>query len=253
VRVRYPDDAGRVERVSLIDEGATRHVRMAHLAIVGSHSTNGVAALHSELLKQRVVPDFAAMFPERFNNKTNGVTPRRWLLLANPSLAAVITKAIGDGWITDLAQLEKLKPLAGDKAFCTAVATAKRQAKLRFMKWLGRPEIDPDTIFDTQIKRIHEYKRQLLNALHVVVLYHRLRESPWLSVPRPREDAVRHHGVHGFAICVASFATATEGWGGESGLGGWSRRSDTNRLYSTLSASWAAANWRKRSTVFEGS
>ena len=115
VRARYPGDAGRVERVSLIEEGATRQVRMANLAIVGSHSTNGVAALHSELLKQRVVPDFAAMFPERFNNKTNGVTPRRWLLLANPSLAAVITEAIGDGWITDLAQLEKLKPLADDR------------------------------------------------------------------------------------------------------------------------------------------
>ena len=114
-----------------------RQVRMAHLAIVGSHSTNGVAALHSELLKQRVVPDFAAMFPERFNNKTNGVTPRRWLWLANPSLAAVITEAIGDGWITDLAQLEKLKPLADDSAFCAAVRKAKREAKLRFIEWLG--------------------------------------------------------------------------------------------------------------------
>ncbi len=183
VRLRYPGDAGRVERVSLIQEGPDRQVRMAHLAIVGSHSTNGVAALHSELLMQRVVPDFAAMFPERFNNKTNGVTPRRWLLLANPSLTAVITDAIGDGWITDLAQLERLKPLADDSAFCAAVCKAKRQAKLRFIEWLGRPGIDPDTIFDTQIKRIHEYKRQLLNALHIVVLYNRLRENPQLDVP----------------------------------------------------------------------
>ena len=183
VRLRYPGDAGRVERLSLIEEGAQRQVRMAHLAIVGTHSTNGVAALHSELLKQRVVPDFAAMFPERFNNKTNGVTPRRWLGLANPSLAAVITDAIGDGWITDLAQLEQLKPLADDRSFCAAVATAKRQAKLRFIQWLGRPGIDPDTIFDTQIKRIHEYKRQLLNALHIVVLYNRLRENSRLAVP----------------------------------------------------------------------
>jgi starch phosphorylase len=156
---------------------------MAHLAIVGSHSTNGVAALHSELLKQRVVPDFSAMFPDRFNNKTNGVTPRRWLLLANPPLASVITEAIGDGWITDLAQLEKLKPLAGDRAFCAAVITAKRQAKLRFIQWLGMPGIDPDSIFDTQIKRIHEYKRQLLNALHIVMLYNRLRDNPNLDVP----------------------------------------------------------------------
>ena len=183
VRARYPGDDGRVARVSLIEEGASRQVRMAHLAIVGSHSTNGVAALHSELLKQRVVPDFAAMFPERFNNKTNGVTPRRWLWLANPSLAAVITEAIGDGWITDLAQLEKLKPLADDKSFRAAVRKAKRDAKTRFLRWLNLPEIDPDAIFDTQIKRIHEYKRQLLNALHVAVLYHRLRQNPRLDMP----------------------------------------------------------------------
>jgi starch phosphorylase len=183
VRAKYPGDEGRVARVSLIEEGAHRQVRMAHLAIVGSHSTNGVAALHSELLKQRVVPDFVALFPERFNNKTNGVTQRRFLLLANPPLASVITEAIGDGWITDLAQLEKLKPLAGDRAFCAAVITAKRQAKLRFIQWLGMPGIDPDSIFDTQIKRIHEYKRQLLNALHIVMLYNRLRDNPNLDVP----------------------------------------------------------------------
>jgi starch phosphorylase len=183
VRARYPGDDGRVARVSLIEEGGPRQVRMAHLAIVGSHSTNGVAALHSELLKQRVVPDFAAMFPERFNNKTNGVTPRRWLLLANPALAAVITEAIGDSWITDLAQLEKLKPLADDTSFCTAVHKAKRDAKTRFLRWLDLSGIDPDSIFDTQIKRIHEYKRQLLNALHIVVLYNRLRANPNLDLP----------------------------------------------------------------------
>jgi starch phosphorylase len=133
---------------------------MAHLAIVGSHSTNGVAALHSELIKQRLVPDFATMFPERFNNKTNGVTPRRWLLLANPALAKAITEAIGDGWITDMSQLEKLKPLADDKSFRDAVRRAKREAKTRFADWLkcdGGPIVDPDTLFDTQIKRIHEH------------------------------------------------------------------------------------------------
>src|ERR1022692_2927372 len=165
------------------EEGARRKIRMANLAIVGSHSTNGVAAIHSHLLRTITVKDLAEMFPERFNNKTNGVTPRRWLLLANPPLAAVITEAIGDGWITDLAQLEKLKPLADDKAFCAAVRQAKRHAKTRFIQWLGLPGIDPDSIFDTQIKRIHEYKRQLLNALHVVVLYKRLRENPRLAVP----------------------------------------------------------------------
>ena len=183
VRARYPGDDGRVARLSLIEDGASPQVRMAHLAIVGSHSTNGVAALHSQLLKQRVVPDFAAMFPGRFNNKTNGVTPRRWLLLANPSLAAVITEAIGDGWITDLGQLEKLKPLAEDTSFCAAVCKAKRDAKTRFLRWLDMPGIDPDSIFDTQIKRIHEYKRQLLNALHIVVLYNRLRDNPQLDMP----------------------------------------------------------------------
>ncbi|HUJ11224.1 MAG TPA: glycogen/starch/alpha-glucan phosphorylase [Verrucomicrobiae bacterium] len=183
VRAQYPGDAGRVEHVSLIEEGASRQVRMAHLAIVGSHSTNGVAALHSELLKKQVVPDFAALFPERFNNKTNGVTPRRWLLLANPPLAAVITEAIGDGWITDLAQLEKLKPLADDKSFRAAVRKAKRDTKTRFLQWLDMPGIDPDAVFDTQIKRIHEYKRQLLNALHIVVLYNRLHENPQLELP----------------------------------------------------------------------
>ena len=154
---------------------------MAHLAIVGSHSTNGVAAIHSELLKRTVVPDFAALFPDRFNNKTNGVTQRRFLLLANPPLARVITDAIGDGWIVDLNQLQKLEPLAGDKAFRAAIRKAKREAKVRFAGWLKSATghvVDPESIFDTHIKRIHEYKRQLLNALHVVVLYNRLRENP---------------------------------------------------------------------------
>ena len=113
-----------------------KNVRMAHMAIVGSHSTNGVAAIHSELLKKTVVPDFAALFPERFNNKTNGVTQRRFLLIANPPLAKVITEAIGSDWITDLAQLERLKPLAEDKAFRDRVRQAKREAKVRFGNWL---------------------------------------------------------------------------------------------------------------------
>jgi starch phosphorylase len=212
VRLRYPGDAGRIERVSLIEEGPFRQVRMANLAIVGSHCTNGVAALHSELLKQRVVPDFAAMFPERFNNKTNGVTPRRWLWLANPSLAAVITDAIGDGWITDLSQLEKLKPLADDNAFCAAVRKAKSDAKTRFLRWLDLPGIDPDSIFDTQIKRIHEYKRQLLNALHVVALYNRLRENPRLDVP-PRTFffAGKAAPAYHFAKLVIKFITNLAG------------------------------------------
>jgi starch phosphorylase len=185
VRARFPDDDGRVARVSLIEEGPTKHVRMANLAIVGSHSTNGVAAIHSRLLRTTTVKDLAEMFPERFSNKTNGVTPRRWLLLANPALARTITEVIGDGWVTDLALLHQLQPLADDKGFRNAFRKAKREAKTRFADWLKKTSgrtVDPDTIFDCQIKRIHEYKRQLLNALRIVVLYNRLRENPNLEM-----------------------------------------------------------------------
>ena len=185
VRARFPGDEERVRRVSVIEEGPARHVRMANLAIVGSHSTNGVAAIHSELLRTITVKDLAEMFPERFSNKTNGVTPRRWLLLANPGLARVITQAIGDGWITDLGELNKLKPLAGDKGFRDGFKKAKREAKSQFASWLKASSgqtVDPDTIFDCHVKRIHEYKRQLLNALRIVVLYNRLRENPKLEM-----------------------------------------------------------------------
>jgi glycogen phosphorylase len=185
VRSRFPGDDGRLQRVSLVEEGPVKHVRMANLAIVGSHSTNGVAAIHSELLRTTTVKDLAEMFPERFNNKTNGVTPRRWLLLANPALAQSITEAIGDSWVTDLSQLSKLKPLTNDKAFRERFAKARREAKRQFASWiqssLGQT-VDPDSIFDCQIKRIHEYKRQLLNALRIVVLYNRLRENPNLEM-----------------------------------------------------------------------
>jgi starch phosphorylase len=186
VRSRYPSDEQRVARMSVIEEGAERKVRMANLAIVGSHSTNGVAAIHSELLRTTTVRDFAEMFPERFNNKTNGVTPRRWLLQCNPALARSITDAIGDVWITDLAQLARLKPLADDKGLRDAFRMAKRKAKIEFAEWLKATSgltVDPDTIFDCQVKRIHEYKRQLLNALRIVVLYGRLRENPKLDIP----------------------------------------------------------------------
>jgi glycogen phosphorylase len=185
VRTRFPGEEGRVERVSLIEEGEGRKIRMANLAIVGTHSTNGVAAIHSELLRTMTVKDLAELFPERFSNKTNGVTPRRWLLLANPALARCITEAIGDGWITDLAELERLKPLAGDRGFRRAIHDAKREAKSQFAQWLRSTSgvsVDPDSIFDSQVKRIHEYKRQLLNGLRVVVLYNRLRQNPDLEM-----------------------------------------------------------------------
>ena len=181
VGLRYPGDEQRVRRMSLIEEGARRKVRMAHLAVVGTHSTNGVAKIHSNLLRTSLLSDFADMFPDRFNNKTNGVTPRRWLQQANPSLSRLITEAIGEGWVTDLDQLRDLRRLAGDSSFQQRFRVAKREAKGRFVDWLKASSgqvVDPDSIFDCQIKRIHEYKRQLLNVLHIVVLYNRLRHSP---------------------------------------------------------------------------
>jgi starch phosphorylase len=184
IKVRFPGDESRVRRMSLIENEPVRKVRMAHLAVVGTHSTNGVAAIHSELLRKSVLRDFAEMFPERFNNKTNGVTPRRWLQQANPSLSRLITEAIGDGWIMDLDKVSCLKPKADDAGFQEAFRQAKREAKTRFVDWLkasSGQSVDPDTIFDCQIKRIHEYKRQLLNVLHIVVLYNRLRQNPHLN------------------------------------------------------------------------
>jgi glycogen phosphorylase len=185
VHVRFPGDAKRVERISLVEEGPSRKVRMANLAIVGSHSTNGVAAVHSKLLRRTTVKDLAEMFPDRFNNKTNGVTPRRWLLEANPELSHAITEAIDDKWITDLGQLSQLKALSGDAGLQKTFQTAKRAAKVRFANWLKATTgqvVDPDTIFDSQIKRIHEYKRQLLNALRIIVCYNRLRENSNLEM-----------------------------------------------------------------------
>jgi starch phosphorylase len=186
VRARHPRDEDLARRVSLVEEGPSRQVRMAHLAVVGTHSTNGVAAIHSRLLRTRTLKDFADLFPDRFGNVTNGVTPRRWLLLANPELARLITEAVGDGWVTDLGRLRRLAPLADDAAFRDGFRRAKRDAKARFVDWLKQadgPAVDPDTIFDCQIKRIHEYKRQLLNLLHVIILYDRLRIDPRRDVP----------------------------------------------------------------------
>ncbi|HEY7058187.1 MAG TPA: glycogen/starch/alpha-glucan phosphorylase [Vicinamibacterales bacterium] len=185
LRARYPSDDDRCRRMSLIEEGPSRKVRMAHLAVVGSHSTNGVAEIHSELLRTSVLRDFAEVFPHRFSNKTNGVTARRWLLLANPELSALITEAIGDEWITDLSRLRGLAPLAADGAFGQRFLAAKRAAKARFADWLHDTTgqiVNPDTLFDCQIKRIHEYKRQLLNVLQIVMLYNRLRKNPDLQM-----------------------------------------------------------------------
>ncbi|GLS23586.1 alpha-1,4 glucan phosphorylase [Labrys miyagiensis] len=185
VRSRHPGDEGIVERVSLIEEGEEDKVRMANLAIVGSHSTNGVAAIHSNLLKTTTVRDLAQIFPERFNNKTNGVTPRRWLLMCNPDLSQVISDAIGEDWMEDFSKIVDLAPHAGEPGFQHAFLQAKRNAKANFAGWLhsvSGQSVDPDSIFDCQIKRIHEYKRQMLNALRVIVLYNRIRAVPDLEI-----------------------------------------------------------------------
>ncbi len=181
VRRRYPGDEPLVERVSLIEESPQRRVRMAHLAVVGSHSTNGVAAIHSELLRTHVLRDFAELFPERFNNKTNGVTPRRWLQQANPSLSRLITKTVGEDWVTDLSILRRLCRWRRTRVSASSSAPQNARPRPRLRTGSRPPSnevVDPDSIFDSQIKRIHEYKRQLLNVLHVVILYNRLRSNP---------------------------------------------------------------------------
>lgn len=188
VAARWPGDQARLERMSLIEEGHEQQVRMAYLAIVGSFSVNGVAELHSDLLKSGLFRDFYEFWPTKFNNKTNGVTPRRWLAACNPPLAKLITETIGDAWITDLSQLKKLAPYAEDKAFRERWHTVQQSAKQRLIDF-KRSELnvhlDVDAMFDVQVKRIHEYKRQLLNVLHVIHLYNRIKKGDTANwVPR---------------------------------------------------------------------
>jgi starch phosphorylase len=177
---KWPGDDERLRRMSLIQEGETKQVRMAHLAIVGSHSVNGVAEVHSELVKTELVPDFYAFWPEKFKNKTNGIAPRRWLLSANPELARLLNETIGERWVTELHQLRELEPWAGDSQFQQRFSAAKRANKQRLANYISDlvgVTIDCDSLFDVQVKRIHEYKRQLLNVLHIVYEYLRLTED----------------------------------------------------------------------------
>ncbi|RDI29141.1 glycogen phosphorylase [Pseudacidovorax intermedius] len=181
VAAEVGQDTDLMRRLSLVDESGERRVRMAYLAVLASHSVNGVSALHSELMKQSIFADFARLFPDRFNNKTNGVTPRRWLAQANPPLAALLDKRIGRGWRRDLSQLEALKPMAEQPTFVRAFRHAKRENKLRLANWIEQHMgvvVDTDAMFDVQVKRIHEYKRQLLNVLHVITRYHRILDDP---------------------------------------------------------------------------
>ena len=186
VRVRFPGDADRLRRMSLIGEDGGKCIRMAHLATVGSHAVNGVAALHSELLKDTVLKDFYELWPERFSNKTNGVTPRRFVGLANPGLRKLLDETIGTGWLTDLYRLRALEPLADDPAFQRKWRAVKRENKARLSRYVQAQtgiELNPDWMFDVQVKRIHEYKRQHLNVLHIIDLYRRLKDNPSLQIP----------------------------------------------------------------------
>jgi glycogen phosphorylase len=188
VRLRFPGDEARLGRMSVIEEDHDRKVRMAHLAIIGSHSVNGVSSLHTEILINDVFRDFHDMFPDRFNNKTNGITQRRWLRKANPLLADLVTERIGDGWLTDLYRIEQLTPLADDPDFRAKWRDVKRENKVHLAEYILKHncvEVDPESLFDCQVKRIHEYKRQLLNVLHVIALYHRIKDNgPEGIVPR---------------------------------------------------------------------
>ncbi len=188
IATRYPGDNDRIARMSLIEETPTRNVRMAYLAVVGSHSVNGVAALHSELLKTTLFKDFYELWPERFNNKTNGITPRRWLLKANPGLSSLVSEKIGTKWVTNLDELAKLEKYANDDEFLARLSAVKRANKVSLAELVRRErgiELNPDSIFDVQIKRLHEYKRQLLNVLNIIHQYFELKDHPEKAfVPR---------------------------------------------------------------------
>ena len=181
VRAKFPGDEGRVQRLSLINEEGGKFVRMAHLASLGSHAINGVAALHTELLKTHVLRDFYALTPEKFSNKTNGVTPRRWMVLSNPRLAQLLTARLGSGWIHDLEKLRRLEPLVDDQEFREEWSAIKRDNKTRLSKYIDDRlgiRTDPESIFDVLVKRLHEYKRQHLQVLHILTLYKRIQHNP---------------------------------------------------------------------------
>lgn len=185
VRLRWPGDDERLRRLSLIDEDGPRYVRMANLACVGSFAINGVAALHTELLKRHVLHDFDALWPDKIRNITNGVTPRRFVLLSNPALSALLTEALGPTWPRDLEQLRGLEPLADDAVFRERWRAAKRAMKERFANFIAARTgiaVDPASLFDVQVKRIHEYKRQHLNVLHIITLYNRLKRDPGCDI-----------------------------------------------------------------------
>jgi starch phosphorylase len=181
VEKMYAGDKDRLRRMSLIEEHGGKMVNMAHLCIVGSHAINGVAAIHSQIIKDSTFHDFFEMWPDKFQNKTNGITPRRWLLLCNPSLADLIAEKIGENWITDLDELRKLEAYSSDKGVLVALRKVKQENKMKLAEYLEKHlkvKVDPSSMFDVHIKRIHEYKRQLLNILHIITMYNRLKKNP---------------------------------------------------------------------------
>jgi starch phosphorylase len=188
VRAKFPGDEERVRRLSIVDESGQRYIRMAHLATIGSHAVNGVAKLHSELLKKDLLRDFYEMYPERFSNKTNGVTPRRWLALADPGLSSLITRRIGDSWIANLDHLRKLEEYVDDSAFREEWQEAQHAVKRNLVDYIAKKTgtiVDPASMFDAMVKRLHEYKRQHLKVLHIITLYHRIKKDPHaIVVPR---------------------------------------------------------------------
>lgn len=202
VHVRWPNDDERKRRMSIIDESGTRKINMAHLAVVGSHSVNGVAELHSQLIKSNLLPEFYEMYPERFNNKTNGVTPRRWLRQCNGRLAAALTERIGDGWVADFSRIAEILEYVDDEEFRSDIREIKRHNKARLARIIEERHgfaPDLDSIFDVQVKRLHEYKRQLLNCLHIVALYQAIKDNPSLDVV-PRTFIFGGKAAPGYAM-----------------------------------------------------
>nr|DBA26977.1 TPA: hypothetical protein GDO54_011163 [Pyxicephalus adspersus] len=188
VAAMFPGDVDRLRRMSVIEEGDCKRINMAHLCVIGAHAVNGVARIHSEIVKNSVFKDFYDVEPQKFQNKTNGITPRRWLMLCNPGLADIIAEKIGDDFVTDLSQLRKLLDFVDDESFVHDIAKVKQENKLKFSAYLENEykiKINPSSLFDVQVKRIHEYKRQLLNCLHIITLYNRIKKDPSKTfVPR---------------------------------------------------------------------
>lgn len=202
VQERYPGDLDKMNRMSLIEENHTKYIRMANLSIIGSHSTNGVANLHSSILREKVFSDFHEMFPDRFNNKTNGITPRRWLKACNPELSKLITEYIGDSWVRDLSKIKNLQKHIDDPQLIARWKEIKTNNKKQLAKYIQETlsiEVDPNSLFETQIKRIHEYKRQVLGVLHAIALYNRMRKNPE-SIKTPRTIMFSGKAAPGYAM-----------------------------------------------------